>query len=148
MPFEINTPLNGLLNGSIGASITEVGGVNPIGILEADKPFQVNVNWTLSGPLTPFVAGTWHVSVFLESIGPGAELQVPLPSIAIPLTPGVGPVNYSHVVNVPANTVTVGPDGRPYKLVTTVTYRTVLNKPGPMAAFVEAPVVQFYRDDV
>lgn len=151
MPFEINHPLHGLLNGTIDTSIIEVGGVNPTSILEGDKDFEVHVKWTLSGPLTPFVAGSWHVNLYFEAIGPGVEPKVPAPAqtqIVVPLAPAPSPNNYSATVTVPAGTLEATKDSRPYLLVVTVTYRTVLDKPGPMAAFRETRMLQVYRDDV
>jgi hypothetical protein len=146
MPFEINNPLVGILSGNISAFVTEVGGVSPIGILEADKDFDVHINWSLSGLGTPFIAGNWHVHVFLESIGNAPELNLPTVPVIIPLAPAPGVNAYNTVVRVPANTI-VPVDSVPYKLVVTVTYSTVLNRPGPMAGFVEGPMLQFYVSD-
>lgn len=147
MPFEINSPLNSALSGDIHAFTTQADSVEPITILEADKDFKVHVHWYLEGNLTPFVCGTWCVSVFLESIGPGPELKLPAEPIRIELEPCPGRNEYSAWVLVPAGTIRSEHCSVPYKLVTTVTYRTPKDRPGPMAGFVEGPVVQFYESD-
>lgn len=151
MSFEINEPLNGLLSGAISAHVHEYGSVAPRTILEADKDARIHVRWTLDGVLAPFVAGTWYVNAFLELMGPGRDLRLPLmPGVAVPLTPRRGPVQYEAWVDIPANTITITDDEgtKPYKLVVTVTYRAPNNQPGPMAGFVDGPVLQFYKDDL
>jgi hypothetical protein len=148
MAFEINRPLHGLLTGDISAHVHEVGSVDPVTILEADKDFIVHILWSLSGPLAPFVAGTWYVNVFFESIGPGPELKLPVPTISIPLRPDVGINNYEARVDIPANTFRGADATIPYKMVSTVTYRAPNGRPGPMAGFVESPVLQLYVTDI
>jgi hypothetical protein len=149
MPFEINNPFGSLLTGSIDAAIQQIGGVAPSTILEVSKDAKVHVTWTLDGLLTQFVAGTWYVSAFLELMGPGTDLRLPLvPGKAVPLTPQVGPVSYATDLDIPAGTITLNPDEdtRAYKLVVTLTYRSPSNHPGPMAGFVDGTVIQFYAD--
>lgn len=151
MPFEINKPLHGLLTGTIAAHVHEYDSVDPTTIVEADKDAKVHVLWSLDGALAPFISGKWYVSVFLESLGPGPELRLPLaPGKEIALTPNVGPVSYEAWVEIPKNTIQIAETEmtRPYKLVATVTYRAPNGKPGPMAGFVENSVIQFYRVDV
>ena len=147
MPFEINRPLAGSLTGGISAYVTEVDSVEPTTILEADKDFKVHINWYLEGPLTPFVCGSWCVSIFMESIGPGPELKLPAEELHIPLEPCPGRNDYSAWVLIPADTIRPEHCNVPYKLVATVTYRTPKDKPGPMAGFVDGPVLQFYVTD-
>jgi hypothetical protein len=144
MPFEINRPLQNLLTGNISAHVHEINSVEPTTILEVDKEFVVHISWSLDGPLTPFVAGTWQVNVFFESIGPGPELKLPLPTLELPLDPNIGPNYYEALVSIPANTLKDADATVPYKMVTTVTYRTPKGRPGPMAGFVESPVLQTY----
>lgn len=147
MPFEINEPLQSLFTGTIRAHVHAIDGVEPKTIIEADKPARVHVLWSLDGPGTPFVAGTWCVSVFFESMGPAQEMRIPAePGLQIPMTPTYGPNHYEAWVNLPADTIKVtSEEGTlPYKMVVTVTYRALNGQPGPMAGFVESPVLQFY----
>jgi hypothetical protein len=147
MPFEINHPLAGSLKGGVTAYITEVDGVDPTVIIEADKAFKVHLNWWLDGALTPYVCGKWCIHLFLESIGPGPELKLPEHAIEIPLDPCPGRNDYAAWIVVPANTIKPEHCAVPYKMVATVTYRTPKDKPGPMAGFVDGPVLQFYVTD-
>lgn len=147
MSFEINRPLAGLLTGTISAFVTEVDSVDPTTIIEADKDFKVHINWSLEGSLTPYVCGSWCVSIFLESIGPGPELKLPVEPVTVPLDPAPGRNEYSAWILVPAGTIQPEHCNVPYKLVSTVTYRTPKNRPGPMAGFVDGDVLQFYLVD-
>jgi hypothetical protein len=90
------------------------------------------------------LTGTWHVGVFIESIGPGPELEIAL--LHTPLTPAAGTVSYSVDAIIPANAIAV-PDHQtmPFKLVTTVSYIQPNGQPGPMAGYLEGPIVQVYN---
>jgi hypothetical protein len=147
MPFEINRPLDAGLAGDINAYVAQADSVEPTTIIEADKDFKVHIKWHLEGDLTPFVCGYWCVSVFLESIGPGAELRLPDYPVELSLEPAPGRNEYVAWILVPAGTIKTEHCGIPYKLVSTVTYRTPRGRPGPMAGFVEGPVLQFYESD-
>lgn len=148
MPFEINRPLNYGLAGTIDAFVSEVDGVEPTTIIDVRKAFKVHVNWTLEGALTPYICGTWCVHIFLESIGDGPELNLPAEPVRVPLHPDNGPKTYEAWIEVPAGTILPEHCSAPYKLVTTVTYRTVKDRPGPMAGFVEGAVLQFYDSGI
>ncbi len=146
MPFETSGPLaSPYLSGSINGYITEVGGEQPTTIIRSDQDWKVHVEWELTGKLTEFVCGKWCVSAFLESIGPGQELRLPANSLEIDLDPEAGPNKYSVWFTVPAGTIKPENCSTPYKLVLTVTYLTPKHRPGPMAGFVEGPIVQFYE---
>jgi hypothetical protein len=144
MAFEVNHPLNAGLTGDIAAYVTEVDGVDPTTIIDVNKDAKVHISWRLDGALTPFVCGHWCVSIFLESIGEGPELSLPAEPAEVPLHPEPGPKAYEAWILIPAGTIAPEHCSVPYKLVSTVTYRTVKGRPGPMAGFVEGPVLQFY----
>jgi hypothetical protein len=144
MPFEINRPLNVGLTGDIAAYVTEVDSVDPTTIIDTNRDFKVHLNWYVEGALTPFVCGTWCISLFLESIGDGPELRLPAEPVELPLHPQPGRNEYEAWIRIPAGTIAPEHCSVPYKLVSTVTYRTVKGRPGPMAGFVEGPVLQFY----
>ncbi len=144
MPFEINRPLNTGLAGDIAAYVTEADGVDPTTIIDTNTDFKVHINWFVEGALTPFVCGNWCVSLFLESIGDGPELRLPAEPVEVPLHPQPGRNEYEAWILIPAGTIAPEHCSVPYKLVSTVTYRTVKGRPGPMAGFVEGPVLQFY----
>src|SRR5215212_6670152 len=145
MPFETPFPAN-LFAGTITAVEHEHGGVAPQTIIRTDQSWAVNVSWTTTGLATGMIAGAWHLHVYLESIGPGADLDLTdaiNPGHIIPLTPGISPVNYFVHFDVLASTVTAPPAGILYKLAVTLTYFDASNAPGPMAAFEEGPLLQF-----
>jgi hypothetical protein len=68
-----------------------------------------------------------------------------IPGTYIPLTPGISPVNYFVHVDVLAGRVQAPPAGSLYKLAVTLTYFDASGAPGPMAAFEEGPLLQFYN---
>ena len=116
----------------------------PMTVIRADQEWAVRVRFDTSGDLSEVLTGTWHVGVFIESIGPGPEAEIAL--LHTPLTPAAGTVHYSVDAIIPANSIAV-PDHqtRPFKLVTTVSYIQPDGNPGPMAGFLEGPIVQLYN---
>jgi hypothetical protein len=147
MPFE--TPFSKFLfAGTITALQQENGGAYPESIIRTSQSWAVNVSWTTTGFVTGMIAGEWHLHLYLESIGPGADLDLIDATGAdhvIPLTPGVSPVHYAVKIDVPAGTVAAPLAGSVYKLVATLTYFDATGAPGPMAAFEEGPILQFYN---
>lgn len=160
MPFE--TPFPGILDGKITQVLVHEHGpfdatppVTPRTIIQAGDPWAVTINWEMKGPhplLWEMVSGNWHVHVNLESIGPGPELSLfdfadpncqnqPLPSPS---------GTYSCHFDVPGTVLddTVVPhQGLAMKLVVLITYRDPLGHQGPIAAYEEGPILQFYRED-
>jgi len=142
----IETPTPEYLAGSIGADIVEFGGVKPTTIIRTDTDWAIRIKWSLTGTLAPLICGEWCVHAFLESMGPGPELRLPSEreEIRIPLDPcGDGKCTYDF--RIPRGTVKAEHCGIPYKLVVSLTYYDQCNRPGPMAGFVELPMVQFYE---
>lgn len=147
MPFETPFP-KFLFAGTITAVQQENGGALPETIIRTNQSWAVDVSWTTTGFVTGMIAGEWHLHLYLESIGPGADLDLTdaiAPGHIIPLTPGPSPVNYAVRVDVPAGRVTAPPAGSLYKLAVTLTYFDATGAPGPMAAFEEGPILQFYN---
>ena len=149
------------LKGTIGALVSEVN-EEPSRIIDINDPWYVDVDWSLKGPLQRFVCGTWGVDVYMESIGRGPEFELPDEDFEyIPLDP-TGSGEYHRRINVPAGFIKThveswkeehmegghGPGEREtdivYKMVVTVTYRDLGGRPGPIAGFVEYPMLQFY----
>jgi len=145
MPFEVSSPLAGLLQGNIRAYVTEVGGVAPTTLIRTDQDALIFVEWSLDGPLTEFICGSWCVAAYLESIGPGPEVQLPEPALEVPLAPAPGPNAYQATLRIPTGTFQPHGCAAPYTLVVVVAYRTPLGWPGPMAGFVEGPILTFYE---
>lgn len=154
--FEIEG-LTGL-NASIEAQVREVG-ETPSHILDIHDAWTVDVKWTLTGKMARMMCGTWAVDAFLESIGRGKDLELPddtkdLAQVEIqPYSTG----NYQATFHVPADFIQAAWDkdeqgqlkrepSIPYKLVVTVTYKDPVGRPGPLAGFVEYPMLTFYYD--
>lgn len=133
---------NPALAGYIEAEVYEVGGAAPTTIIDFDQDWGVKLKWDLTGSLRPFVCGTWCISLFFESIGDGPEFDL-RHDHRIPLDP-CGNGHYEYDFRVRRGTVKKEHCGRPYKLVVAVVYETACHRPGPMAGFVELPMIQFY----
>lgn len=135
------------LTGSVSGTVYEPG-EPPTRIIDVADNWVVHLDWSLTGPLQRFVCGTWSVDAYMESMGAGDEFELPEPA-DIPLDP-TGSGHYSADFNIPggfmASKITPGETDIPYKIVATVTYKDLGGRPGPIAGFVEFPLVQFYQD--
>jgi len=135
---------NTALTGHFSASVHEVGGTAPATVLDTTVPWEVRFQWSIyGGSLAAMLAGQWCLRVRLESIGPGAEFLLPVagPQL-VPFNPAVS--NYTAVISVPAGTVPASPDAI-YKVVACLTTRNALGAPGPIAGYVEGPILQFFN---
>lgn len=148
MPFE--TP-NIKLVGYISAKVHEHGGVEPTTIIKAGTPWSVHIKWEMKGTGWHMIAGKWHVHVNLESIGPGPEYSLydfGDPACMVqPLPSATG--EYSCHFDVPGsllNTAVVPHQGLAMKLVVLLTYEDPLGHRGPIAAYWDGPILQFYED--
>jgi len=147
--FEVSGgPAPGLLHGHIYATVMEHGGATPTNIIRSDQAWGVDFTWDLHGTLVPMICGYWCLHVCLESVGPGQELKLPdsipgAPEVKIPVNQASG--HYSYHFHVPAGVVQPQHCSTPYKLVATITYETQYGSPGPLAGYVDGPVLQFYR---
>ena len=148
MAFE--TPII-TLTGDISAEIHDAFGVDPATIIRASSPWSVHINWEMTGLNWQMVAGTWHVHVNLESMGPGPEISLfdfadpNCQNQALPSATG----RYSCHFDVPGtvfNDVEVPHQGLAMKLVVLLTYVNPLGARGPIAAYWEGPILQFYED--
>ncbi len=145
LAFEVPTIT---LTGTIAASVHEHGGVVPATVIRAGTPWAVNVNWSLQG--SPLVAGTWHVHVNLESMGPGPDLSLfdlIDPACQAQVFPN-GSGNYFCHFDVPGNTITedmIPHQSLPMKLIVVLTALDTLGNPAPLAAYFEGPILQFYK---
>lgn len=123
-------------------------------IIRIDQPWEVKVNWKVSGLVVPALAGDFHVTVYLEALGPGIDEDLPNvvgpDEIVVPFTSGTltGLTRtFNRTLSFMAGTPALPASVRQqlYKMVVAVTYTETDGTPGPMAAFSEGPIVQFYR---
>ena len=128
-----------LLKGKIThASIHEVTSPTvPNNIIRIDQDWFVHLEWQLTGSLLRMIDGTWLIQTFLESVGPGPEVELNKPGMTLNLD---GSTDYKFEFHVKAGEVEVGS----YKMVTTIKYRAPDGLPGPMAGFYEVPLIEFY----
>ena len=139
--FEVALP-KPHLEGDIYANVYEIGGASPTAIVRVDQDWGVKVRWDLKGSLAPFICGEWCLHLRLESMGPGPELIFNVPR-RIPLNP-CGRGTYNFDFRVKRGKIRADHCSIPYKPVVTITYYTACHKPGPIAGFVELPIMQFY----
>lgn len=139
MPFE-HPFLGPSLNATVNSVVLDPVGFQPNTIIQTEDAWVVRVNWQISGPGAPMLAGDWTVRAFLESIGPGFEGQVgPAKVVSLNTAPPAAVRNYTTDINIAGGAVPAGA----YKLVTLINY-SHLGVPGEMAAYTEGPVLQFY----
>jgi hypothetical protein len=148
--FETPIPISGMFDGEIWASVHEDGGIAPTNIIRIDQDWGVLVKWRTSGCLTRMICGTYCLNVCLESIGPGPELRLPEKSVKVELDPCSAQgdpltANYKCYIDIPRGTVKPEHCSVPYKVVTTLTYLEPCGTPGPIAAYVEGQILQFYE---
>ncbi len=125
-------------------------------VVDPTKPFDLTIEWEIFGDLVPLwlaaLAGTWNVSVFAESIGPGPEVRLGTTTVkttdTLPCTVNQAKSNctkYSATITVPAGTLTedIGDDSGTYKLVATVFLDSSLGTPGfDLTGFREGPIIR------
>src|SRR5689334_5346996 len=61
-------------------------------IIRTDQPWEVSLKWTVKGLVVPAMAGNFHLTVYLEALGPGVDEDLPnVPGpdeVVIPFTSG------------------------------------------------------------
>lgn len=132
-----------LLYGDISAKVYEKEGAKPTNIIRTDQEWGVKIYWDLQGSLAEYICGEWCIRVCLESIGKGPERNW---EYRIPLDP-CGNGKYYYDFKFKPGDITADYCSTPYKPVVTVTYNSVCHVPGPIAGFVELPILQFYDVD-
>lgn len=130
------------LFGDLYAHVYEIGGARPTAIVRVDQDWGVKIRWDLKGSLAHLICGEWCLHLRLESLGPGREIIFNVPR-RIPLNP-CGRGTYCVDFRVRRGRIKAKHCSIPYKPVVTVTYYNACHKPGPIAGFVELPIMQFY----
>jgi len=144
MPFE--DPFGTFFVGTITATVLDPSGNPPSTIIKTTDAWAIQVDWSAGGPVAGVMGGTWHVKVFVESIGGGFEGPVGSADVAVgSVPPAPLPRNYTTSVLVPAGTVPAGPlKVRAYKVVSLLTYDN-LGVTWELAAYHEGPIIQIYE---
>jgi hypothetical protein len=131
------------LCGDIYAKVYEKDGVRPTNIIRTDQAWGVKIEWELKGSLAQYICGEWCIHLCLESIGKGPELKWKAPE-DIRLEP-CGDGKYCYDFHVEPGEISAECCSIPYKPVVTVTYYSECHTPGPIAGYVELPILQFYE---
>jgi len=114
---------------------------NPNTVLDTGLPFYIRVEWSIAGGVAPLIAGTWYVSAYADSVGPGPEVQVGA-TMPVPLT---GPLNFSTTITVPPGALPSASGSASsgvYELVTIITHTNVFGVATEMTGFAEGPLIQ------
>lgn len=156
MPMDFPVP-PAILSGDLMAAVHFDPDSDPNPVLEIDRDWWVRARWFVNGAFAPFLGGTWHVQVIVESMGTGDEKTLATetyPVTAVDNIPSITePLEYSKWIHIPSHLMDPDPtksiqNEGVYKLVLLLTYRTPSNLVGRIAGFVEGPLVQFYHFQV
>ncbi len=145
MSFEPQLP--GFLTGDISLKVLDPHGLLPeTNIIQIPDSWAVDVKWEISGGIVSLLDrnATWHIRVFLESIGPGLESEVGNANVtvgSVALGAG-GSRQYNENIKIPGNIKDLTPGL--YKLVVVATIENA-GVPGMIAAFSEGPYLHFYQ---
>jgi hypothetical protein len=135
----IQFPIGPLGPGAFGATVIDNNG-NPSTVLEANADFRIDVLWSIDPISALLLGGQWELAAYVESIGPGPELQVGNTEV-VPLN---GTQNYAATIVVPAGSLPNNPsppDSGVYKIVTVLTHRN-FTQVTDVAAIEEGPMVR------
>lgn len=118
-------------------------------VLDRKKPFEIAVEWNVTGPLAPLWLfalrdNNWNVQAFAESLGGGPEILLARDDTVKPL---FNVSNYSVTLNVAPLALDEGDPGSNtsgiYKLVVSVFLDSPIGLPGfDMIGFHEGPIIQ------
>ena len=109
-------------------------------VLEASQPFRIEAVWSIDAESARVLGGQWEVSAYVESFGPGPDLQVG-PTQVLPLD---GSLNYGTVIVVPAGTFPdnpAAPSPGVYKVIGVLLLRNH-NLVTDVAAVAEGPLLR------
>lgn len=124
---------------------------DPNSVLEIDRDWYVQPHWYVDGDAAPFLGGTWHIQIKVESIAGGDEKIVARLDLPVGAT-GPGPLThaleYRPWIRVPGldshEPDAIQVEGV-YMVVAVLTYTTPNNRVGRIAGFHEGTLLQFYH---
>ncbi len=131
---------------------TPVVPIPPNNIVRTNEQWGVHIEWTMSGANRAAIEAIapnaeFRLQVFLERIGPGAEITLPVPNATENILGGaVGPAGRTYTRDLQFGAGSV-PDGT-YHLTTMVQLFNApapAGTPQPAAGFIELPMVLFYN---
>lgn len=139
--FEI-VPLPGDIAGEMRATVYEVGGVDPVTIIDVNQSWRVEVEVELRGRLVRHLCGELCVCLHIECFG--SQDPNTNPCIRIPLDPCKTPAIYKFSFEMQAGQVSGGECGNLCCLAVTLTSFDPCGKPGILAGYCKGPCIMFY----
>lgn len=142
---ELTAGLGVWYGGKIGMAVYDANGVTPKTIIAREDEFKVEVGLEFTGPGVGTMTGKWVLDLFLERLGVGPDIKLPVPSpepVFKPIVPGTPAYKWERsftAKNVPFEAGAY----RLYAVVTAVMADEVT--PIPMAAYCEGPILQFHE---
>ena len=123
---SLQTPVTDFnIPGILDGAVTRMDVLDPTennektSLLEVDDPFVVALSWQLSGAATPVVGGYWIVALYSDDMDGAGTMKGRIGGpFAIPITGGVGPLNFTHSFQVNPPVPQVGL----YKLTATISH--------------------------
>lgn len=131
-----------------GPNYTELTLIDPVenrrsDVFKTDQPFDIRVDWEVSGPAARAKAtgGTWHLALHIYGVGGLETTQEQLATADIPAMITSDPASFSHTFHVAANTVQPGT----YRLIAGLTFSPAddPNQSTEIVSFIESELVMF-----
>ncbi len=110
----------------------------PSDIIQLDQSWNVWFWFRTTGDLCNIMCGKWKLQVLLEKMGGGETDFSPTEVVDCVC----GPNTYVKNIHIPPRKVDEGV----YRVIATVRLHGPGGRPGPVAAFVDLGLVQFYED--
>lgn len=108
--------------------------------INVNEPWSVRIWWSLHGSLRDCIAGYWCACAHFESIGGGAEFSLCAKDIEFYCKypyPG-------WYVEIPGGSIDPKDCAKPFRLVTTLQYKTKCGDPGPIVGTCNLDLATFY----
>ncbi|MBX3061545.1 MAG: hypothetical protein U0528_04095 [Anaerolineae bacterium] len=148
IPIETNlTSYTGSLDAYTFEASTPGPQYPPSNTIRTDQDWGVTVKWKMSGALTAWLNANFQIRVFLERMGPGADIALPMVTVNTLSTPLLGfPASphreYAENVNVAAGAIGEGV----YRVVVVLhLFDNGLGNPTPIAGFVDCGLIYVFR---
>jgi hypothetical protein len=133
------------ITGELSAVIVEVPSNQPTNVIPSTSTWQIDCTWLLEPPGS-IVGGSWRLQAVVEGLGSAVELETA--PLVVAIDGRVRPATYNQSIVFPApQTALLGAqDSVLLKVGVALTYRTLANKPGPLAAFLDLGVLQVFAN--
>jgi hypothetical protein len=142
MPIEFPPPLSG---SGPNVQVLDPGGA-PNTIIQRGDTITIATEFAVNQPGASLLGGDWQMRAYVESIGPGQEIQVGTATLPVSAgVPAVGPARLVYSLSVPVNSTLLSAENNNnsgvYKLVVVITHSN-FGGPTVLAGFSEGPVIQ------